>query len=417
MNIIRNTLAAVLLAATTSLPAQESNTVPRESLLHAGTAATIARNSNPELAAARSLIAEAEARAGVAGRLANPELSTEVAGGQESEGRVAVGITQRFPLTGRLRFERELSAIELEMARMEVKERERQIEVAARSAFYDLAAARASLALARRHTASADAFAKSIGEGVAQGFGSNLDAQQAQLAADILRACEESLHSDAVSAVARLNELLGRQAEATLQTSDSLDLPESVPPTRPVGTRPDLQLAELAVQAGAAEVSLAKAGRWEDVGVGVFFEGDRFRDEPEGIEPEALIGLQFSVPLPLWQNGAGKVAEREAAQTRKTQMMEALRLKVRNELLSAHQVMAASHKSAAQTSTSLVGAALDQVSAAEAAYRRGELPIQSVFLARERLAAIETAALDARKKYFLSYSQWIGALGHTSSKQ
>lgn len=384
--------------------------------LDAESAATMARTNNPEIAAARNLIAEAEARTFVTGRLANPELGTEIAGGQDFEGRVSVGITQRFPLTGRLRLERELSALDLEMAHLEVRNRERQIAVAARAAFYELAAARSTMSLAREQTALAKAFAKSIGDGVTQGFGSKLDAQQAMLAADTLSVTEGSLRVQEIEAAARLNALLGRPADAPISVQDPLNLPKAIPTIKPVGMRADLQLAELAVQAGATDVSLAKANRWDDIGVGLFIEGERFPDEPEGIEPEALIGVQFSVPLPFWQNGSGKVAEKEAAQTRKTQQLDALHFKVRNEALAAHQIMAARFKSAEQFSKKLVPAAIEQVTAAEAAYGRGEIDIQTVSLARERLVAIEGAALEARKNYFNSYSEWIGALGDPLSK-
>ncbi len=384
--------------------------------LNAGTAAKVASRDNPELSAARSLIAEAEARTFVAGRLSNPELASEIAGGQDFEGRVSLGITQRFPLTGRLRLERELSSLDLEIARLEVKDRERQLQVAARDAYYDLVAARSFMALARRQLALADDFAKSIGEGATQGFSSQLDTQQALLSADTLRVAEESLRSQAIAATARLNALLGRPADAVLLIDESLDLPKVLPAPRKVGMRADLELAELSVQAGAKDVSLARANRWDDIGVGLFVEGERFRDEPGGIEPEALIGIQLTVPLPFWQNGSGKVAEKEAARTRKAQLLEALRFKVRNEALAAHQIMSSRYKAASLAKTKLVPAALEQLTSSEAAYRRGELNIQAVFLARERLATIESTALEARKNYFLSYSEWIGALGDPTVK-
>jgi outer membrane protein TolC len=384
--------------------------------LTAGAAAKMAAEKNPEIVAARNLVAEAQGRQRRTGRLPNPELETEIAGGQDFEGRVSVGITQRFPLTARLRIERELSSVDVEMARFEVQERQRQIAVAARTACYELVAARASMALARQQTALADAFAKSMGDGISQGFRSGLDGQQAVLAADILRSSEESLRSEEIRAVARLNSLLGRPADAALSVNESLNLPKAIPSSKLVGTRPDLQLAELSVRAGATDVSLAKASRWDDVGIGIFVEGGRFRDEPGGIEPEALIGVQFLVPLPFWQNGAGRVAEKEAAQQRKTQQMDALRFAVRNEALSAYQVMSARYRAAAQVADKLVPAARQQVSDAEGAYWRAELDIQRVFSARERLAEIESAALDARKNYFLSYSEWLGALGESSTQ-
>ncbi len=387
-----------------------------EPLLTADSAAKLAREKNPEIVAARHLIEEAQDRMRTTGRASNPELESELAGGQDFEGRVSIGIRQRFPLTARLRLERTLSGIEVEMARLEVLEREWQIEVAARTAFYELAAIRESGALARRQTALAEAFAKSVGEGLAQGFGSKFDGQQASLTADELRIAQEGLRADEMAASARLNGLLGRPADAALSINESLDLPKSIPAARPVGRRADLELAEMSVRAGATDVSLAKANRWDDVGVGVFVEGERFRDQPEGIEPEALVGVQFSVPLPIWQNGSGKVAEKEAAQARKTQQVEALRFAVRNEVLSAHQILSVRYRSATQVRDKLLPAARENLAEAEAAYGRAELDIQTVFRVRERLAEIELAALAARKIYFFAYASWLGALGEPTTK-
>ena len=403
-------LSAWAFLALTALPAGAQ--IP----LTAEAAAKMAGEQNPEIVAVKNLIAEAQGRTRVTGRLPNPELKTEVAGGQDFEGRVSIGITQRFPITARLRMERKLSAIDVEMARLEVQARQRQIEIAARTACYELAAARSSIALARQQTALADAFSKSIVDGVSQGFGSGLDGQQAVLAAEILRSSEEFLRGEEIRTAARLNSLLGRPADAAISVDESLDLPKAIPSRKLVGMRPDLQLAELSVRAGATDVSLAKANRWDDVGIGVFVEGERFRDEPDGIEPEALIGVQFSVPLPFWQNGAGKVAEKEAAQMRKTQQMDALRFAVQNEAISAYLVMSARYRAAAQVADKLVPAARQQVTDAEGAYGRAELDIQRVFSARERLSQIESAALEARKNYFLSYSEWLGALGEPSTK-
>jgi len=383
--------------------------------LTAESAALSAQKNNPDLAAARNLIAEADARTRTAGRLANPEIEGELAGGQDLEGRISIGITQRFPLTARLRLERELSAIEVELARLEVRERERQIAVAARSAIYELAAVRESLALARQQTRAAEEFAKSLGEAMDQGFGSKLDGQQASLAASTLRITEDIFLAEELLAVGHLNRLLGLPADSPISLAETLELPKSAPTSRPVGVRPDLQLAELAIQAGATDLSLAKAARWDDIGVGLFVEGERFRDDPEGVEPEALLGIKFSVPLPFWQDGSGKVDEKQAVQNRKTQQLEALRLSMQNEILTAHRVMTLLHRAAARIDDTLVPAARDHVAETEAAYRRAELDIQSIFRSRERLAEIEAAALDARKKYFLSYSDWLGTLGLPSS--
>jgi outer membrane protein TolC len=183
-----------------------------------------------------------------------------------------------------------------------------------------------------------------------------------------------------------------------------------------MGIRPDLELAELSVRAGKTEVSLAKATRWDDFGIGLFVEGERFRDEPEGIEPEALVGVRFNLPLPLWQNGSGKVAEKQAAQERKNRQLEALRLSVKNEALTAHQVMNANYRAAALLRDKILPSARQIAADTEAAHGRAEVDAQSVFRARERLVGIELSAVEARKKFFQSYSEWLGALGEPAKK-
>ena len=66
---------------------------------------------SPDLAAARLAIEEAQGRGVQSGRLSNPELEAELKpqvnlGGLGMQGTWALGFTQRFPLTTRLRLER-----------------------------------------------------------------------------------------------------------------------------------------------------------------------------------------------------------------------------------------------------------------------------------------------------------------------
>jgi len=386
------------------------------SAIDADAAVALAKRGNKDLTAARSLIREMEARAAQSGKLANPELETEIAGGQDFEGRVSLGISQRFPLTSRLRFERELSALDFESARLEVRAREWQLGIATRIAFYELAAARAALALARSQTEVAIAFSKSLKESIAEGFGSKLESQQSSLSADILRTKQETLQIDEIQAAARLSGLLGLPTTAPITINEALDLPKQVPGARPVGNRADLALAELVMRSGATGILLAQATRWDDIGVGVFVEGGRSRDEPVGVQSEAFVGVRLNIPLPVWQNNAGKIAEKEAAHARSAQHLEALRFSAQNGVNTAHRVMTARHSTASQLQNQVVPAARRQVADTEAAYGRAEVDIQSLFLARERLAEIEFAALDARKNYFLSQSEWLGAIGEPMSQ-
>ena len=264
--------------------------------------------NNRDLRAARRTLDEAEARLRGAGRLSNPEIEVVVAGGRDFEGRIEIGLTQYFPLTARLRLEKSLSRLELEAARLEVEERERIISSQVRTAFLSLAAAREGQDLRRRQSDTASTTAKSLTTQAREGFVSSLDATQASLEASQLRADGETSRAEAAEAAGKLATLLGLPPSDPLPLKDNLSLPRSLPAARSPDGRPDLRLAAIAITAAEHDLGLARAMRWQDIGIGLFVEGERFRDEPEGIENEALLGMKLSLPLPVWQNGSAAVA-------------------------------------------------------------------------------------------------------------
>ena len=99
-------------------------------LLHAEPAVVITLSSvgdriraqNPNLAAARLRIQEAIGRMNQSGRLANPELEAGVDHNPNfHEGKFEIGVSQRFPVTDRLKLEKDVSVTELQSAEAEVR--------------------------------------------------------------------------------------------------------------------------------------------------------------------------------------------------------------------------------------------------------------------------------------------------------
>jgi hypothetical protein len=101
------------------------------------------RAQNPDLAAARLRIREALGRMNQSGRLANPELE---AGFQHDprmrERSFEIGFTQRFPITGRLALEKQVTLTEYKASEAEVREVERRIIAEAREAVVNVLAIR-----------------------------------------------------------------------------------------------------------------------------------------------------------------------------------------------------------------------------------------------------------------------------------
>lgn len=370
----------------------------------------LALAGNLELRAARQVIAEAEARARGTGRLANPELGLAVAGGQDFEGRVEVGLTQWFPVTSRLRWERTVSQLEITKARLEVESAEYRVVVAALAAYVELAAVREEMALNRRLAEAAEKEASTLEKQAAHGLASSLDAGAGRLAAGEILLSQTSSQANEAAALEMLATLLGASADGSFTTA-GLPLPANVPGKTVAINRPDLQLAELALQTGDAEIALAQASRWQDVGVGIFVEGERTRDEPEGIEPEGLLGLRVSVPFPLWQDGRAKVQEKQAALARLKQNLAALKLVAQNEAVAAWKTMQIRFESAQKSSSTVLPAAREQLAKTEAAFGRGEADMTQIFRARERLMQFERGDLETRKAFYLARVRWQGATG------
>ena len=380
-------------------------------LSDASDAVRMALVENRDLRAARLAVAAAEARVRGAGRLANPEVEATVAGGQDFEGRIELGLSQRFPLTARLRLEKELSQLDLEAARWEVAETEWRVSRDVRRAFLELAGAQAVQALRVAQIGLSRDFSDALGRRVAEGFASSLEADEAGLELGELEAAGAEARALEAAAAGELALLIGRPAGEPLGVRDTLDLPSSVPTARKPDNRPDVRLAEIAIEAAETDLGLARAMRWEDVGVGLFVEGERFRDEPEGIETEGLIGMRLSVPLPVWQNGHAAVAERQALKTRRLEMLEALRLAAVHQTTAAWNRMQARFAAARQLQNVVLPKARRLLADTQSAYDRGETDAGAVFRLRQRLIILETAALAARRDFHLARADWLHAVG------
>lgn len=359
---------------------------------------------NPRLAAVRALIAESEARAAGLGRLPNPELETELAGGSGDRARLEVGLSQTFPRASRLRLERRVADETLVLARLEVAVAEAEIIARAHTALVDLAAADAALALAERQASLARSFAEEQRRQVAEGLISALDADLADLVATEALLAIESPRIERLAAVHALAAALGREQSDDLLAELSLALPAEAGVQADANRRPDLTLAEAALAAGDADIALARSlGRGEDIRVGVFAEGER--------NERTLFGLRVGMPLPVRNIAAPAVAEKQAARRRLALERDAIAMTVRHEFTATAAELTARHASARAVSDRLLPAARAHLASVEAAHARGEIPIDHLFRSRERLFALERSDLEARHTYHLARVRHLAAAG------
>lgn len=370
------------------------------------------RAQNPDLAAARLRIREALGRMNQSGRLANPELEA----GFEHDPRMRersfeIGFTQRFPITGRLALEKQVTLTEYQASEAEVREVERRIIAEAREAVVNILAIRQRRGLLDEQSKLSKDFSTFLGDIAAKGEGSPLDAGQARLEAASLATELRQLDAEETGALGALKPLLGVRPGEPLHVGGSLPAP-----TLPAGSadhskRPDYQAASLLAVAAAQGVALEQSKRFDDVEAGLFAAAERTEDVPEGYDKEALVGLRFKVPLPLWNKNEGNIEEAQARKERKDLEATALARTIHLEADAAKAEMEEWLKLLADLQTNLIPLAEEQSAAAEEVFRKGQGEIQTVFRSREMRLQLSAARLDALREFHLARVRYEAALG------
>lgn len=370
------------------------------------------RAQNPDLAAARLRIQEALGRMNQSGRLANPELETGVEHNPDfREGKFEVGFTQRFPVTGRLQLEKDISLTEVQASEAEVREVERQLTGQAREAVVKILATRQHRALIHEQTTISGEFSESLAEIAAKGEGSLLDAGQARLEAASLALEARQLDAEEAALVGGLKPLLGMRPGESLSVGGTLAEPALPVKGTDVSRRPDLQAAKLAALAAAQGVTLEQARRYDDVEGGIFAGAERTEDAPDGYDNEAIIGLRLKIPLPLWNKNEGAIQEAEARQQRKEMEAVALSRNIQLEAETARAGMEQWGKMIREIDETLLPLVAEQAALAETAFRNGQGEIQSVLRSREKRLKLSAAKLDALREFHLARVRHETALG------
>ena len=361
------------------------------------------RAKNPDLAAARLRIQEALGRMNQSGRLANPELETGLEHNSRfREGKFEIGVSQRFPITDRLRLEKDVSFTELKSAEAEVREVERQFTGQAREAVVKVLASGQRRELLREQSAVSKQFADFLSEAAEKGEGSPLDAGQAKLEATSLSMEIRQLDASETALLGELKPLLGMRPGEALSIGGTL--PEATLPGTAAdpSRRPDFQAAKLGALAAAQGVALEQARRYDDVEGGIFAGAERTEDAPEGYQNEAIAGVRFKIALPFWNKNEGAIQEAEAKKIRKEMEAVALGRGIRLEAEAARAEMQEWAKMIAEINDTLLPLADEQTKLAEDAYRNAQGEIQSVLRSREKRLQLAAAKLDALREFHLA---------------
>ena len=364
-------------------------------------AAAYALKHNPSLAAARLSIDEARGRLQQSGRLSNPELDLEFNKNTRSrESSASVVLMQRFPVTGRLRYEKAISRAQLAAAESEVRDAERKLSGEARTLTVKLIALKEHRTLRSSQLANIHVLSEFLRNLAASGEGSSTDVMQVELEARQIEVEKLQLTAEEASLLGELRVLLGTSQSPTVIAK--LPPPSSHRKSADTTQRPDVLAAQSRLQAAQWTVREQQARRLEDVGAGISYSNERTLDDPNPIQTEQTIGLRFSLPLPLWNNNSGRIREATATAARAEKELSAARLSAEAEILAAKNAMDVYSKILGKLDSEVLPQAHQLEEQLQSSYSTGQTPLVEVLRARSQRLELQRQQLDALRDYHLA---------------
>jgi cobalt-zinc-cadmium efflux system outer membrane protein len=407
-------LSLMLLLFSLALPllAQESSPQSPSGAISLDQAISEAIRNNRELKAARYDLELAGARLITAGAFPNPEMqseqSTDVTFSNEGEYGFSAGLSQPFPVTGRINRQKSVAKVDIKIAESSIADQQRLLTSEVKKEFYDLLLSDAQIDLIDTLIQTARDLAAMTETRFKRGEISQVDVSTAQLELQRLIVESERLVVDRQGLQNSFNRLLGRSASAPVSIEGSLErreAPEALAALteQALQSRPDLMTVSYNVERARAEQMLAKALKWEDWSAGISYTRERsiFTDAvPNPLrDTDQLFHFGISIPLPLWDKKAGPLAEAQVSERKAQAQVEALRLGIAAEVNGAYARLSKMGEILDLYNSSVLVAAEQNVDLTQKAYKQGMANFLQVILATQQLGNQRQSYLDALAEY------------------
>lgn len=377
-------------------------------LLSTGQAIRLAFEKNRELRIADLEIERAAIRLRWSGRLSNPELEISALGDgigrNEGESGYEVAFSQSFPLTSRLRDEKNLRQSQVLLAEAEIAERRRQLAAKIDHAIIELLNTRRKSELQGGLDELNSEITTFLKDRAEVGEASPLEAIQSELNGRMLKQSIASLKAEELRQRLALNQLIGIEPDDRREFTGDLDLPDGKPDQRAklediFQKRPDYVLASAKIDEAAAAIALEHSKRWEDVSLRLFLEGDESTDEPVGLERNTFAGVGVSIPLPLRQRNQEGIAQAQVDREAAEKSVDALTFRIRSDYEEAFQQRLAAYQLAAEAAGEVIGLAEKNLEEFRKANQQGQASLLQVQRAQEQVLELRTAALEFITNY------------------
>ncbi|MDE2466869.1 MAG: TolC family protein, partial [Alphaproteobacteria bacterium] len=376
---------------------------------------------NQDLRAARSAVDAARGRLEQAGLWPNPRLvlSNDTGGPFNNAGEYtrSLGISQDFPIAGRIGRAQDVARVDVARALAEVNEAERQLLGEVAASFYGVVTLDQQIKLRDRLIGIDESLVSTTQARQKAGEVSELDVNAAKLELERLRQERTVLTGERTATLAGLAALMGLPPSAT-PTLESTPPPVTSLPslthliTQALNERPDLRLLALTADRAHAERALANSSAWEDWNLSLGVQQDRrvIAGAPSQPADKALM-LSLSIPLPLFNRNQGAIAAATANEESARDQLAALRLRIENRLAGEYAQVTRLLTALDAYTQDTLPLSRRNADLARNAYRQGQVSIVEVIQAERQENELNTAYTDALGQYL----QALAALNTTTA--
>ncbi|HVZ64167.1 MAG TPA: TolC family protein [Opitutaceae bacterium] len=373
---------------------------------------------NRELAASALGAEAARGRVEQAGLRPNPSLEagaqTDLLTGNNGARKFDLGITQAIPLGNRLREAQAVARVGIGAATAALDDRRRLLVGEVTKLYVELLAIDEEVALRERLIKVNSRFVELARSKAKVGEISVVEVNAAALEQAKLEQERAGLAAERENRLQDLKPLLGLAPEEDIATAGDLEtltsaLKATADGDKPTWNRPDLRVAALAIEQVVADQRLAQVEAKGDLTVGATYGYDRqtFGD------PDHLLGVKMSIPLPFRNKNQGRLRELRAERTRAQREAEALEFKVASEVASARQRVAQAQKILDGYRAAVLPLGEESERTLVAAYQQGQVPLFQVIQGQQQRLALESGALAASAAYATALAELQTATGRS----